>query len=200
MAYNLPNVQPPVVAAANEIGGKFGLKTIGGWRKYDQFPDHPNGLALDLMINNMPNGHALGDQIAQYLIDNAKRLNLKYLIWNRRTWNTERGTWKPYTSTDNPHTDHVHATFTGKAVSPGLPSAPGTVTGPGLPGDLIGAVGAAADALKSMATGVNAVGNLAQKAMWLALPTSQVRIVSGIAGAVLVFYGIFLLGKQAKNG
>lgn len=198
MAYNLPNVQPPVVAAANEIGAKFGLKTIGGWRKSDPFPDHPSGLALDLMVNNMPNSMTLGDQIAQYLIDNAKRLNLKYLIWNGRTWNPTRGTWAPYTATSNKHTDHVHATFTGKAI--GMPSAEGTVTGGSSPLDLVGAVGQAADALRSMATGVNAVGSLAQKAMWLALPTSQVRILSGIAGALLLLYGIFILGRQAKNG
>lgn len=200
MAYNLPNVQAPVVAAANEIGSRFGLKTIGGWRKNDQFPDHPSGLALDLMVNNMPNSAALGDQIAEYLIANAKRLGLKYLIWNRRTWNTERGTWKPYTSTDNPHTDHVHATFTGKAVtgspvSGGMPSAAAAQ-----PTDLVGAVGAAAGALQSMASGVASVGKLADKAMWLALPTSQVRIAAGIAGASLVFFGIIILGKQVKNG
>lgn len=199
MAYNLPNVQPPVVAAANEIGSKFGLKTIGGWRKTDKYPDHPSGLALDLMVNNMPNSQALGDAIAEYLIANAARLNLKYLIWNRRSWNPTRKTWAPYTSTDNPHTDHVHATFTGKAI--GMPSAAGTVTGGGTsPLDLVGAVGQAADALRSMATGVNAVGSLAQKAMWLALPTSQVRILCGIAGASLLFFGIITLGKQVKNG
>lgn len=203
MAYNLPNVQPPVVAAANEIGGQFAIKTIGGWRAHDQFPDHPSGLALDFMINNMPNGHDVGDQVAQYLIANARRLQLKYLIWNGRSWNPTRGTWAEYTATKNRHTDHVHATFLGKPIS-GTPILGGIITLPGgLPGaagDLVGAVSNAAEQLRTMAGGVTAVGDLAKKAMWLALPTSQVRIAAGVIGSGLLFYGIFLLGRQAKNG
>lgn len=113
--YNLPNVKPHVVAAANEIGTRFGIKTIGGWRAHDPFPDHPSGLALDFMINNLSadaaQNKAVGDAIAAYVIANAARLSVKYMIWYRRSWNPQRGTWVPYTSTTNPHTDHVHVTF-----------------------------------------------------------------------------------------
>lgn len=105
--YNVGPVKPWVQEAADYIGSKFGVKTIGGWRKSDPFPDHPSGHALDYMISSRQQG----DAIAADLIANARALGLKYLIWNRRTYNVQRGTWAPYTSTSNPHTDHVHATF-----------------------------------------------------------------------------------------
>lgn len=200
MTYNLPHVKPHVVNAANEVGTRFGLKTIGGWRPRDQFPDHPSGLALDYMINNA-GGRQTGQNVADYLVANAKRLGVKYLIWNRQSWNPERGTWARYTSTDNPHTDHVHATFKDKAPGGGgvlvpVPSLPGLPS----PGDLVGAMSSAADALHKAAGGINAVGSLAEKAMWLALPTSQIRIVAGILGVIFIFFGVAILGKQAAAG
>jgi len=110
MAYNLQHTQPQTAAGVNEIGPKFGIKTVYCWRASDPYPDHPAGLAADFMISDIPNGHAVGDQLANYVIANAKRLGVKYLIWNRRSWNTERGTWVGYTGS-NPHTDHVHVTW-----------------------------------------------------------------------------------------
>lgn len=54
----------------------------------------------------------LGDAIANYLIANADRVGLNWLIWNRRIYrhqNTNRGHgWDDYTG-PKPHTDHVHA-------------------------------------------------------------------------------------------
>lgn len=104
--YGLGPVLPAVALIAGEVGNKFGLKRIGGWRKTDQFPDHPEGRALDFMIDDMPAG--TGDAVAAYLIANAARFQMDYIIWNRRSWNPRRGTWETYTSTTNPHTDHVH--------------------------------------------------------------------------------------------
>lgn len=108
--YHLGPVKPHVERVADLIGNYFGLKTIGGWRASDPFPDHPAGLALDFMIDDIPNGRAVGDQIAATLIQYAAPYRIKYIIWQRRSWNPKRGTWAPYTGS-NPHTDHVHATF-----------------------------------------------------------------------------------------
>lgn len=105
--YNVGPVQPYIQYLADLIGTRFNLKSIGGYRKADDFRDHPSGNALDFMITSREQG----DQIAQFLIDNHAAFGMKYIIWNRRTWNPTRGTWAPYTSTSNPHTDHVH--FTG---------------------------------------------------------------------------------------
>ena len=104
--YNLGPVQPWVEAAAYFIGPRHNIKTIGGWRPSDPFPDHPSGHALDFMITSQ----AQGDQVAADVIANAQALGVSYLIWNHRTWSPQQG-WQPYTSTDNPHTDHVHVTF-----------------------------------------------------------------------------------------
>ncbi len=111
--YDVGPVKAHVQTIANFIGNKFGLKTIYGWRASDPFPDHPSGHALDFMISSKEQG----DQIAQELIGQANTMGLKYLIWNRQTWNPQRGTWERYTSTGNPHTDHVHATFTDSPAS-----------------------------------------------------------------------------------
>lgn len=109
--YKLGPVKAHVARVADLVGNYFNLKTIGGWRASDPYPDHPAGLALDFMIDDIPNGTAVGDQIAAILIQYAAAFRIKYIIWNRRSWNPERGTWEAYTSTSNPHTNHVHASF-----------------------------------------------------------------------------------------
>jgi hypothetical protein len=108
---NTSHLKPWVILGATEIIQKFGVRTTYAWRPVDPFPDHPSGLAVDFMISDLPNGHAVGQQIADYVAANGGRLGVKYLIWNRRSFNVKRGTWEPYTSTTNPHTDHVHVTW-----------------------------------------------------------------------------------------
>lgn len=113
MGFSTKNVKAHVVAAGNELQRLFGLNTIGGWRASDPYPDHPSGLALDLMTNDIGGSklrNPKGDVIANYLIANSARLGVKYIIWNGRSWNSTRQTWAPY-SGSNPHIDHVHVTF-----------------------------------------------------------------------------------------
>jgi hypothetical protein len=108
--YNLGPVKSWVADAAYSIGGKFNVKTIYGWRAHDTFPDHPSGHALDFMITSKSQGQAIAD----YLQQNAGALGVKYIIWNRQVWEASGkpvAGWHPYTSTSNPHTDHVHVTF-----------------------------------------------------------------------------------------
>ena len=117
--YNLGPVKPWVESAAYFLGPRHGIKVIGGWRRTDPFPDHPSGHALDFMIPNL----AVGQSLAQDAINNAGPLGVKYIIFNHRVWNPRQG-WHPYTSTSNPHTDHVHITFNDQ---PGTGGAGGTV-------------------------------------------------------------------------
>lgn len=198
MAYNLGTVKPWVSSAANELGPRFGIKSIGGYREGEGrygHEDHPLGLALDLMTTS-------GDSLANYARENAQRLGVNYVIWNRKIWSParDREGWRPYTLS-NPHTDHVHISFVDRAPT-GAASNGGGFRLPDIPvfGDLTSGVGAAANALRSMVSGVNAVGDLATKAMWLALPSTQVRIISGIAGTVLIAFGIVQLGRVVRNG
>jgi hypothetical protein len=198
MAYSLGNVKAWVKAAANEIGPKFGITDIGGWRAHGSVPGslHPKGLALDLMTSNK----AKGTQIADYAIANHDRLGITQVIWYRRIWTPAKG-WHPYTG-PVPHTDHVHLSFGSTAPKGGgapVTAPAGNPLNPLDPGNLVGAVSTAAGALKGMAAGVNAVGDLAKKAMWLALPTTQVRIVTGILGVGFLLIGIRFLVKEVHD-
>ncbi len=95
------------------------IKTMYGWRMSSSYSsDHPNGLALDIMIPkySTASGKALGDKIARYLQENYKKLHVHYLIWRQRNWNVERNLdftkgWRKMEdrggATAN-HYDHVH--------------------------------------------------------------------------------------------
>jgi hypothetical protein len=106
-------VKDHVRAAANSIGHQFGVKTIGGWRDTGSVAnsDHPKGLALDFMIDDIPNGASVGQRIVEYAILHGNTLGVTYVIWNRRIWRD--GNWKAYRG-PSPHTDHVHVSFAAK--------------------------------------------------------------------------------------
>lgn len=107
MAYNWKNVKPHVVQVADMLAKKHGIATIYGWRPIDPFPDHPSGLAVDFMTGG---DRSKGDALAADAVANAGAYGIKYIIWWHRVWNPKQG-WHPYTSTGNPHTDHVHITW-----------------------------------------------------------------------------------------
>lgn len=109
--YGLKHVSPNTARAADYWGSKYGITNIGGWREKGSVPgsDHPKGRALDFMINNVSNGKARGDALANDLIKNYKQWNIKYVIWNRYIWTPSQG-WHRYNG-PSPHTDHVHASF-----------------------------------------------------------------------------------------
>lgn len=85
--------------------------------------EHPLGRALDFSVLEYGNGvpdpgparYGLGDEIAAYLWRHRARLNVWYVIWNRRIISTNPdsyayGRWVTYRGS-NPHTDHVHVSF-----------------------------------------------------------------------------------------
>lgn len=113
-----PNLQPQAEAFRQEVAAKFGITNIGGYREGDP-DDHGKGLAVDVMV---PTNSELGDQVAQYAIDNMDRAGISYIIWKQQfympvdniygpanTWNQmpDRGG-----DTAN-HNDHVHISFNG---------------------------------------------------------------------------------------
>lgn len=108
MPYKLGAVKPHVAAAAEEIGRQFGIKNVGGYRRFGSVPnsDHPKGLALDFMTFSK----TTHDAIATYAIANASRLGVTYVITFGKIWTATTGEWKTYTG-PSPHIDHVHVSF-----------------------------------------------------------------------------------------
>ncbi|MFB4311410.1 hypothetical protein [Actinomadura sp. GTD37] len=100
-----------------EIDGKFGpFPTIGCARPGDP-QDHGSGTACDFMESTggqMPSASAQahGDRVAQYVIDNASRLGIKYVIWKQRIYDMRgSGGWRQMEdrgSVTQNHFDHVH--------------------------------------------------------------------------------------------
>jgi hypothetical protein len=167
MAYNLGPVRAHVASAANTVGPKFGITVIYGWRAKDPYPDHPSGLALDFMTSSMATGSAL----AQYLIDNAEALGVDYIIWNRRSWNSKRRTWAPYSGAA--HNDHVHATFFAAPGSGGLLN----TTNMGLSNPL----GAASETLRKLESVFGLVTD----------PVTWIRVSMFVGGILFIAIGIF---------
>lgn len=118
-------IKPHVEEFRQIIYKKFGITDIGGYRAGDP-QDHGQGLALDVMV---PEGSKLGDDIAQFAIDNKEAAGITYIIWKQRfymgvdnkygaanTWNKmeDRGS-----KTEN-HFDHVHISFGASKGSGGI--------------------------------------------------------------------------------
>jgi hypothetical protein len=104
----LGNVRPHVKAAAEKIAATFGVYNIGGFATAGHIPgsDHYTGHALDVMtFTDMSKGNL----VAEWTKTNWSTLNIKYMIWNRRYWDSPTKS-SPYTGS-SPHTDHVHISF-----------------------------------------------------------------------------------------
>ena len=113
---SLNKLEPNGKAAVLEVRSHFPqIKTIYGWRSSSAYSsDHPNGRAIDIMIPSYTSNKALGDSIAQYFIDNGKRLHVTYILWRQRSYTLTRGSWKKMedrgSDTQN-HMNHVHVSF-----------------------------------------------------------------------------------------
>lgn len=113
------------------------IKTIGGYRPVDPYPDHPSGRALDVMTYT---DQALGDRVLNYLFDHNGFFKMQYAIWKQAMW-YKKGAPQPMADRGSPtqnHMDHVHAYFEPS------PRATGSETYPNLIG--AGGVNAARDA------------------------------------------------------
>jgi len=109
-------LQPQTAAFKEEVANLFGITSFSGYRPGDS-GDHGKGLAIDFMV---PVSSALGDQIAEYAVQNMASRGINYIIWKQRfyapydskygpayTWNLmpDRGS-----VTEN-HYDHVHVSM-----------------------------------------------------------------------------------------
>ncbi len=111
----LSGLQPRAQAVVADVRTRFTLiSTIYGVRP-DSIPDHPSGLAVDLMIPNYASNAAYGKQIAEYYRANAAKFGIQYIIFRQQIWNVARDSegWRYMadrgSDTAN-HMDHVHIT------------------------------------------------------------------------------------------
>ncbi|MFB4319309.1 hypothetical protein [Actinomadura sp. 21ATH] len=101
----------------NAVDSRFGpFPAIGCARPGDP-QDHGSGRACDFMESTggqMPSASARahGDAVAQYVIDNASRFGIKYVIWRQRIYDMRgSGGWRQMEdrgSVTQNHYDHVH--------------------------------------------------------------------------------------------
>jgi hypothetical protein len=93
-----------------KAAGFTGYVTCFRWE--DNGGEHPRGRACDFSVRN--GGKSYGDQLAAFLIFNAERLGVLYIVWYRQIWLVSTGRWKPYSGCCDPssmHTDHVHVSI-----------------------------------------------------------------------------------------
>ncbi|WP_226925164.1 M23 family metallopeptidase [Georgenia thermotolerans] len=110
-SYDLGPVAPHTAAVAAEIGQRFAVAEIGGYRENAvDSGGHPAGLALDFMVGD---DAAKGDAIVDYAIANATRLGIDYIIWRQRIWfaASPQDGWRLMDDRGSPtanHMDHPH--------------------------------------------------------------------------------------------
>ncbi len=73
---------------------------------------HSIGRAIDLMIPTIGGDadNTAGDAVANWLVENAQRIGVQLVIWDRSSWNASRAPGaklNPYTG-PIPHVDHIH--------------------------------------------------------------------------------------------
>ena len=109
-------LQPQTAAFKEEVAKLYGITSFSGYRPGDP-GDHGKGLAIDFMV---PVSSTLGDQVAEYAIQNMASRGINYIIWKQRfyaPYDSKYGpayTWNPMPDrgsvTEN-HYDHVHVSM-----------------------------------------------------------------------------------------
>lgn len=118
-----PTEKPGTAALRDLLRRSYGTANSGGIARacgQGGTSEHKEGRAYDWMLNAAnPADKAIADSFLAWLVGpdaqgvaagNAHRLGVQYVIWNRQTWQSWTGSWKPYTGS-SPHTDHVHTSL-----------------------------------------------------------------------------------------
>ncbi|MGQ5263415.1 coiled-coil domain-containing protein [Micromonospora sp. ZYX-F-536] len=105
-------VTPRTLHAYKEVKRAGFNRFVGCYRSGGPW-EHPKGRACDWSLQKSgfspwhnEDTRTYGNNVAAFLIRNADRLGIYYVIWNRQIWFPATG-WKSYSGPSN-HTDHVH--------------------------------------------------------------------------------------------
>jgi len=84
------------------------------WRSYNDGGEHPKGRACDFAVGTGGDAYGAdrvyGNSLAAFLIYNADRLGVLYVIWFRQVWTPALG-WRAFNGccdSSSMHTNHVH--------------------------------------------------------------------------------------------
>jgi hypothetical protein len=91
------------------------ITSYGGLRSGDSGSEHSTGHALDIMVSGSE-----GQEVADWLHANYKKLGVSQLIWQQHIWTVQRSSegWRAMEdrgSTTANHYDHVHVTVYGNS-------------------------------------------------------------------------------------
>ncbi|MET7672689.1 coiled-coil domain-containing protein [Micromonospora luteifusca] len=105
-------ITPRTLHAYKEVKRAGFNRFVGCYRSGGPW-EHPKGRACDWSLQKSgfapwhnDDTRKYGNNVAAFLIRNADRLGIYYVIWNRQIWFPATG-WKSYSGPSN-HTDHVH--------------------------------------------------------------------------------------------
>lgn len=95
---------------------RAGFKRFVGCHRSGGPFEHPKGRACDWSLQNSGfspwhnnDTRKYGNDLTAFLVRNADRLGVYYVIWNRQIWFPATG-WSAYSGASN-HTDHVHVSM-----------------------------------------------------------------------------------------
>jgi len=91
------------------------IASYGGLRSGDSGSEHSSGRALDIMVSGSE-----GQEVADWLHANYKKLGISQLIWQQHIWTVQRSSegWRAMEdrgSTTANHYDHVHVSVYGNS-------------------------------------------------------------------------------------
>ncbi|MET8091636.1 hypothetical protein [Micromonospora sp. NPDC005220] len=105
-------ITPRTLHAYKEVKRAGFNRFVGCYRPGGPW-EHPKGRACDWSLQKSgfspwhnEDTRTYGNNVAAFLIRNADRLGIYYVIWNRQIWFPATG-WSSYSGPSN-HTDHVH--------------------------------------------------------------------------------------------
>ncbi|MFI7577694.1 coiled-coil domain-containing protein [Micromonospora sp. NPDC049497] len=108
-------VTPRTLHMYKEVRRAKFTRFVGCYRSGGPY-EHPKGRACDWSLQNSGfrswynnDTRMYGNNLTAFLVRNADRLGIYYVIWNRQIWFPATG-WKSYSGPSN-HTDHVHVSL-----------------------------------------------------------------------------------------
>lgn len=100
-------LKPVAMVVYRAVMARWDVPSVGGYRAHS-LSVHQYGRAIDFMVYK---DWTMGDQIAAFLIANAKQFKVDHIIWRQRIWTPSSPSWRHMADrggvTAN-HYDHVH--------------------------------------------------------------------------------------------